>query len=352
MAEPAFTAMKRQSFLLASLLCAVGLTLGMRSQRVLAQTEAELDVQTYAGLTVTGTVATVYSMEYVTDLTAPSESDWQCLEFFQLPASPHLWTDVSAPTTGRRFYRAVSMPPPENMVFIPPGTFRMGTPVGETGRQSWEGQQTVVTISRGFWMGKYEVTQDAYFEVLGVNPSQFKADASAPVESVTWSDAIAFCVTLTAREQGVGRIPAGSAYRLPTEAEWAYACRALTSTRFNYGDDPDTSQLTNNAWFGGNSGDQTHAVGQKVPNLWGLYDMHGNVWEWCQDWWLDSYPGGSAVDPRGPVSGSYRVVRGGSWGGDAWFERSGVRSFADPGSRSHSFGFRVVLAPGDSSPTQ
>jgi formylglycine-generating enzyme required for sulfatase activity len=347
-----FTVMQRQTSFFALLLCTVGLTLGMTAQRVAGQTEAELGLETYAGLTVTGAVATVYSMEYVTDLTSPSESDWECLEFFQLPASPYLWTDVSAPTTGKRFYRAVAMVSPADFVFIPPGTFRMGTPVGETGRQSWEGPQTAVTISRGLWMGRHEVTQNAYFEVMGVNPSQFKVDVNAPVESVTWSDAIAFCATLTARERGAERIPSGSAYRLPTEAEWEYACRSLTSTRFSYGDDPGTTQLTNHAWYGDNSSDQTHAVGQKLPNAWGLYDMHGNVWEWCQDWWLDSLPGGTLVDPQGPVSGLYRVVRGGSWGGGAWFQRSGVRSFVDPGSRSHSFGFRVVLAVGNSSPTQ
>jgi formylglycine-generating enzyme required for sulfatase activity len=164
------------------------------------------------------------------------------------------------------------------------------------------------------------------------------------VEFVTWNEATAFCATLTARQREAGRIPAGSSYRLPTEAEWAYACRALTSTRFSYGDDPAISLLTNYAWYGDNSGDQTHAVGQKLPNPWGLHDLHGNVWEFCQDWWADSLPGGRVVDPQGPATGSLRVIRGGSWGGGAWFERAGVRSFIDPGSRSATSGFRIVLA--------
>jgi formylglycine-generating enzyme required for sulfatase activity len=296
-----------------------------------AQGAPELDVQTYAGLTITGEIGKVYSIEYVTDLTDPAQSDWRCLEYLQLPASPYLWTDKSAPATGKRFYRAVAMEAPENMVFIPPGTFRMGSPDDEEGRWEGEGPQTDVLISRGFWMGKYEVTQGEYEAVMGNNPSWFNGirqvwdpesgteievnytDPTRPVEQVSRHDAVAYCAALTERERGAGRIAPHAGYRLPTEAEWEYACRGWTSTRFSYGDDPGYTNLTNYAWYRDNSEGQTHPVGQKLPNTWGLYDMYGDVWEWCQDWWANSLPDGIALNPQGPVSGSYRVIRGGSW---------------------------------------
>jgi formylglycine-generating enzyme required for sulfatase activity len=145
-------------------------------------------------------------------------------------------------------------------------------------------------------------------------------DPTRPVESVSWEDAVAYCAALTEREREAGRIAANAVYRLPTEAEWEYACRAWTSTRFSYGDDPGYTNLTHYAWYYDNSEGQTHPVGQKLPNPWGLHDMHGNVWEWCQDR-FDYYAGGIALDPQGPSVGSDRVVRGGSWRG--WFEGAG-----------------------------
>ena len=151
---------------------------------------------------------------------------------------------------------------------------------------------------------------------------------------------------LTQRERAAGRIPTNCVYRLPTEAEWEYACRAWTSTRFSYGDDPDYSNLDQYAWYDANSGAASHPVGQKLPNPWGLYDMHGNVWEWCQDW-FGVYPGGTALDPQGPATGAYRVVHGGRWNGNAGDCRSARRfSSASPSLQLHYVGFRVVLAPG------
>jgi len=336
-----------------SVLCLAVWTLGPRAS---AQTPPVLDVHLYAGLSITGAVGTVYSMEYVTDLAQTNDpSAWRCLEFLQLPASPYLWADKSAPATGQRFYRAQVFADPTNVVFIPPGTFRMGSPPDEVDRSGWEGPQTAVTLTKGCWMGKYEVTQGEYLAVMGSNPSYFQppdatADTNRPVEQVSWEDATDYCSQLTQRERLAGRIGTNSVYRLPTEAEWEYACRGWTSTRFSYGDDIGYTNLTNYAWYEANSGGTTHPVGQKLPNPWGLHDMHGNVWEWCQDWFGD-YPGGIAVDPRGPDTGSGRVLRGGCWGrwriwDGTWICRSAYRNYYYPDYRSILIGFRVVLAPG------
>jgi formylglycine-generating enzyme required for sulfatase activity len=324
--------------------------------QTVAQTPARLDVQLYAGLSITGAVGTVYSIEYVTDIT--QTNDWRSLEFLQLPASPYLWADKSAPAIGKRFYRAVQSEGPTNMVFIPPGTFRMGSPTNEVGRSDNEGPQTAVTISRGFWMGKYEVTQGEYLAVIGSNPSWFNTnngyseDLNRPVESVTWSDAMNYCATFTQRERAAGRIATNSVYRLPTEAEWEYGCRAWTSTLFSYGDDPAYTNLADYAWCLDNLGGTTHPVGQKLPNAWGLYDMHGNVWEFCKDSLGGNYPGnlpgGIALDPEGP-SGRPAVRGGGSFLPDSIAScRSAVRdilygSFANAYNRD--WGFRMVLAP-------
>ena len=221
----------------------------------------------------------------------------------------------------------------------------MGSPTNELDRCDGEGPQTAVTISRGYWMGKYEVTQGEYLEVMGSNPSRFTGDTNRPVETVTWYDATNYCGQLTQRERAAGRIATNSVYRLPTEAEWEYACRAWTSTRFSYGDDPGYTNLTNYAWYDGNSGGTTHPVGQKLANPWGLYDLHGNVWEWCQDWYGE-YPGGMAVDPQGPATGSDRVIRGGLWLLYARLCRSAHRTCYYPDSGLSLIGFRVVLAPG------
>ena len=156
---------------------------------------------------------------------------------------------------------------------------------------------------------------------------------------------MAYCAALTTSEQTAGRCPATWSYRLPTEAEWEYACRAGTTTRFSYGD--DDTLLTNYAWYNSNSGSTTHPVGQKAPNAWGLFDMHGNVWEWCQDSWDFSanYPGGSTIDPL-VTAGSGRVGRGGGWGLGADGTRSAGRGVLLPAFTFDIIGFRVVLAPG------
>jgi formylglycine-generating enzyme required for sulfatase activity len=232
------------------------------------------------------------------------------------------------------------------MVFIPPNTFTMGTPATEVNRQADEGPQTTVTLSHGFWIGKYEVTQREYLAVVGSNPSGFPGDLERPVESVSWLDATNYCALLTQQELAAGRIPQGSQYRLPTEAEWECAARAGTSTRFSYGDDPNFTSLTNHAWYWFNSGFGTHPVGQKLPNPWGLYDMEGNVLEWTLDWY-GPYPGGSATDPQGPASNvqGVKAIRGGAWDAGEADCRSGRRLTEGVHPFIHDFilGFRVVL---------
>lgn len=191
-------------------------------------------------------------------------------------------------------------------------------------------------------MAKHEVTQGEYLDVIGSNPSRFKDDLSHPVNQVNWSDAFVYCVILTAQERTAGRLPSGYEYRLPTEAEWEYACRAGTTTRFSFGEDANLTELTDFGCFSVNDG-SAHPVGEKLPNPWGLYDMHGNVWEWCQDWCGD-YPTKPVIDPKGPARGSRRTIRGGSFLLSGEFARSASRCYYLPGDEDHSYGFRVVLA--------
>jgi formylglycine-generating enzyme required for sulfatase activity len=167
-----------------------------------------------------------------------------------------------------------------------------------------------------------------------------------PVDTLNWDEAVKFCEVLSSRpaEKRAGRV-----YRLPTEAEWEYACRAGTTTAYSFGD--DESLLGDFAWFTGNAGNQTHAVGQKRPNAWGLYDMHGNVWEWCSDWYGD-HSGNAVSDPQGVASGSIRVLRGGGWGHSARGCRSAFRHAGSPSYRSGNLGFRLALSPSGSRPPE
>jgi len=233
---------------------------------------------------------------------------------------------------------------PDGFVRINGGTFTMGSPSSELGRRSDEVQHQVTVSS--FYIGKYEVTQKEYQEVMGTNPSKFMGD-NLPVENVSWYDAVEYCNQRSKKE---GLIPAytvnGSnvewnrntnGYRLPTEAEWEYACRAGTATAYNTGENISDST----GWYKVNSGIKTHPVGQKLANAWGLYDMHGNVWEWCWDWY-GSYSSKVQNDPMGAVSGSFRVLRGGSWYNSAENTRSTYRFNLDPYYRYDNFGFRLV----------
>jgi formylglycine-generating enzyme required for sulfatase activity len=216
-------------------------------------------------------------------------------------------------------------------VLISPGTFMMGSPANEKDRDIDEVHHQV-TLTKGFYLQTTEVTQEQWRRLMGSNPSHFKdCGGDCPVEMVSWDDAQEFIKKLN-------KIGKTYKYRLPTEAEWEYACRAGSTTAFANGDEKD---LTTIGWYRSNSGEKPHRVAQKDPNAWGLYDMHGNVWEWCQDWFGDAQAE-SVTDPVGPTSGSKRVVRGGSWGEDARFCRSAFRFNKTPTVRWDVVGFRVI----------
>ncbi len=226
-----------------------------------------------------------------------------------------------------------------DLVWIPPGEFMMGSPEGEVGHEDDEGPQHRVTISSGFWMGKYEVTQRQYMQLMGRNPSRFKGlfkSLELPVEQVSWDAAQEYCQALQRR---LPRELAGKTARLPTEAEWEYACRAGTTTPFHYGDSLDSSMAN----FDAGSSKKTKPVGRFKPNAWGLYDMHGNVSEWCQDW-CDDYAESVLTDPTGPNSGSGRVLRGGGWLSRAHGCRCARRDGRAPVYRNYGLGFRVVVS--------
>ncbi len=225
---------------------------------------------------------------------------------------------------------------PTGFVWIAPGTFVMGSLLSEADRNSDEAQHTV-TLTQGFWLSDHETTQAEYEAVMGNNPS-FRKGESLPVEQVSWDDAVAYCQKLTERERAARRITAQLAYRLPTEAEWEYAARA-GKTGARYG------ELDAIAWYEGNSEYKTHAVKQKAANAWGLYDITGNVWEWCGDWY-GNYPTGSVTNPMGPSSGFSRVSRGGSWNYDAGYARSAFRDRFPPVGWNDDLGFRPALSSG------
>ncbi|MBM3859038.1 MAG: formylglycine-generating enzyme family protein [Verrucomicrobia bacterium] len=215
-----------------------------------------------------------------------------------------------------------------DFVLIRPGNFTMGSDKGS----SDEKPARKVTITKPFYLGKFEVTQEQWQAVMGSNPSNFKG-AKNPVDTVNWEDCLTFVRKL-------GEKVPGYTFRLPTEAEWEYACRAGSSSEYCYGD--DTGGLGDYAWYSNNSGSKTHTVGEKKPNTWGLYDMHGNVYEWCQDWY-GNYSTNAETDPVGPSSGSNRVLRGGSWSRNASTCRSAIRYNFNPSNRFYIYGLRVVV---------
>jgi formylglycine-generating enzyme required for sulfatase activity/predicted Ser/Thr protein kinase len=237
------------------------------------------------------------------------------------------------------------------MVLIPPGEFMMGSPPSEPDHKPDELQHRV-RITRPFYLGAYEVTQPEWQQVMQTTPwrgkSYVKEGANFPATYVSWADAVAFCKKLTEQERQAGLLPEGWEYRLPTEAEWEYACRAGTITAYSFGD--AESRLGDYGWYGAVQGngnakgeDYAHAVGQKKPNPWGLCDMHGNVWEWCADWYDAGYYAMSPVeDPKGPSAITSQVYRGASWHGGAKLCRSAARYESVPGILGYALGFRVA----------
>jgi formylglycine-generating enzyme required for sulfatase activity len=292
--------------------------------------------------------------------------------------------DFKRPVSGKTWNLPLNESTALPMNWIPAGTFTMGAPDNETGRKADESPETIVTLSKGYWLGKTEVTIGQWKAVTGMNVRdkalQLLADSTLydfnskkitisdfmgfdkkdpdkilshendeiPMYFVSWYEAMQFCKKLTEKEHAAHRLPAGYQYTLPTEAQWEYACRAGTNGPIYAG---STDQV---AWYGANSfKDYTgkglghpnagpHNAGTKLANKWGMQDMLGNLWEWCYDWY-GPYSGGKATDPRGPEAGSFKVNRGGSFGSGIYDERSASRAQNPPNEDSAWRGFRVAL---------
>jgi formylglycine-generating enzyme required for sulfatase activity len=225
------------------------------------------------------------------------------------------------------------------LIPIPAGTFTMGSDPEEADRDRSEGPPTRVTLTKDFFLGATDVTQGQYEALMGKNPANFiAAGKDAPVENVSWDDGMAFCQKLNEQERAAGRLPAGWALTLPTEAQWEYARREGTNGPVD--DDPDAT-----AWYAKNSGGMTHPVATKRPNAWGLYDLEGNVSQWCHDW-FGPYHGSSVTDPKGPATGFYRIARGGRFDDAAQFCRAASRTGGSQGRRCNEIGFRIALVSG------
>lgn len=229
----------------------------------------------------------------------------------------------------RRIENSIGM----ELVLIEPGTFTMGCNIGDLS----ERPEHSVVITKPFYLAIHEVTQQQYFELMTSNPSQFRGYPNNPVERVSWNDATRFCQELSALSSEVA---ARRSYRLPTEAEWEYACRAGSENLYSFGD--EGSQLHDYGWFDQNSGDRTQSVGMKNPNQWGLYDMHGNVWEWCFDT-EDKYSSDKVTDPIYDTVGLRRILRGGSWGHPLAESRSANRDRTNARNATEYIGFRVAM---------
>ncbi len=265
-------------------------------------------------------------------------------------------TEIDVPAVEPGEYFRVGIDPagkvevPAHFTRIPAGVFTLGTPDTEANRRTSEGPQTVVRLTEGFWMSRYETTQREWVAVMGTNPSPNSGDPELPMDNVSHQDALEYCSKLTTLERAAGRLPHGLVYRLPTEAEWEYACRAGTTNATFFGD----ALSSTNANFAGDfpyggaekgpSLGRTARVGSYPPNAWGLYDMHGNVWEWCVDWHPSRLPGGRVADPVGQGSTRQRALRGGAWHNEGVFCRSGFRYLIGPVFRAFSSGLRPVIA--------
>jgi formylglycine-generating enzyme len=320
-----------------------------------------------------------------------------CLVFLSACALSGLGKSSSQPVTGQPWNLPLSANVSLAMSWIPSGNFTMGSPENEPGRHIDEGPQTQVTLTKGFWLGQTMVTIGQWKSVTGrgvreqllkgindetlydlggkpqllrdfmkwsreADPATYlgNEDDNLPMYFVSWNDAMEFCRMLTEREQAAGRLPSGYAYTLPTEAQWEYAARAGTTTATYAGplvvQGRSAPVLDPIAWYGANTaegytgravrnGAGPRDVAQKQPNAWGLYDMYGNIWQWCRDWYAPELPGGSVTDPLGPATGTGHVNKGGSFGSGAADQRSARRASNPPPEESAYRGFRLALAP-------
>ena len=347
---------RRQLFTLPAVLFCFFQVLG--AAKTFAQSAPVLSLQVTGAVSsvkVTGDLGSACALQFSTNLSASAA--WQTLSNFTLLNSPTTVQDPSLATNQQGFYR-VKLVAPTNAAWIPAGTFTMGSPTNELLRVVTETQH-VVTLTKSFHLGKFPVTQGSYLSVMNTNPSYFtpangfSADLNRPVEQVSWSDATNYCAKLTQSEQAAGRIFTNWLYRLPTEAEWEYACRAGTTTPFYTGTNLLSGMANFNVQFeyvggvltnssGGTALNRTTTVGSYAPNARGLYDMAGNVWEWCADW-SGSYSTNSVTDPQGPASGTKRVLRGGAFNATGNECRSAFRNSAPPNTAVNTIGFRVLL---------
>ncbi|MCS1411375.1 MAG: Serine/threonine-protein kinase pkn1 [Verrucomicrobia subdivision 3 bacterium] len=270
-------------------------------------------------------------------------ADWKFAKLAPGDSSLHGSFNISsysqANDTGYFQLRTVEWKAPAAFVWIQPGGYLMGSPDTEAERFTDEGPQHHVTVDSGFWLSQYEVTQKKYQSITGFNPSRAQGLPDNPVENISWVEAMDYCRRLNQAAMNAGKLPQGYEFRLPTEEEWEYACRAGTTTAYSYGD--DVEDLSEHGWYADNSGSTPSPVGSKKPNPWGLYDMHGNVFEWCYTRYK-AYPGGKIRN----LSIDYRAVRSGAFICPPTILRSATRFESAPAvSRSWLTGFRVALAP-------
>ncbi len=358
--KPSISATRNSGRLFFSgMLLAVGLYFGS-SAKITAQSPISLALSLQNGqqmvISINGSNGSPCQIQFATNLTS---SPWFILTNLNLPAP---LTQVIDPVTTapERYYRSVAVIA-TNLVWIPAGTFLMGSPTNEVERNTNELRHTV-TISKGFFISQFQVTQSNYLNLIHSNPSfytpahGYPQDLTRPVEQVSWSDATNYCFLLTQQEQLAGHILTNWSYRLPTESEWEFACRSGTTNAFFLGDNLTSGMANFDGEYEYYSGtgtvfnvsgiflNRTTAVGGYQPNNAGLYDMAGNVWEWCQDW-FGNYPAGSVTNPPGPVTGTARVFRGGSLNATGKLCRSANRNSASPSTVVNTIGFRIVLSP-------
>jgi formylglycine-generating enzyme required for sulfatase activity len=320
------------------LITAVALALLLAQHELLAQ--PTLAISLVPKVSISAEPGTVSAIQYTTNL--GDTNSWVTLTTVRVTLSPFDYIDAAGSTFPERYYRAMTIstnPGPIDMVWISPGTFTMGSPTNEVGRSANEGPQTAVTLTRGFWMARFETTQQEYTNVIPGTADQ----PTQPV-FVLWASAVNYCSALATQERAAGRLPDGYSYRLPTEAEWEYACRAGTTNRYSFGDDPLGLLMDDYAWWWSNSANQPQPVGLKLPNPWGLYDMYGNAAEWCVDAYTNALPGGAVTNPVVQFDSGLRTVKGGSVNS---YSASNLRSAVREGTASGSLyrGIRVVLGP-------